>query len=387
MALHVLGHVEADQLDAHAVGELARDLGLADAGRAAEQEVADRLLRVAEARARHLDRGGERVDRLVLAEHHRLQVAVEVGERAAVVGRDAARRDARDLGDDVLDLGLADDLLLLGLGRDALRRAGLVDDVDRLVGQVAVVDVLGRELGRRGERVGRVLDAVVRLEAGLQPLQDLDRFLDRGLDHVDLLEAARERVVLLEHAAVLDVGGGADALQLAVGERRLEQVGGVQRAARGGAGADHGVDLVDEQDRVRVVDQLLEHRLQALLEIAAVLGAGEQRAHVERVDGGLLQQLGHAALDDAAREALGDRGLADAGFAHQQRIVLAPAAQRLDHALELPVAADQRIDLAGERLRVQVLRVVVERAVGGLGRVLLLGLLLGLALVRLRASW
>ena len=34
VALHVLGHVEADQLDAHGVGELARDLGLADAGRA-----------------------------------------------------------------------------------------------------------------------------------------------------------------------------------------------------------------------------------------------------------------------------------------------------------------------------------------------------------------
>ena len=56
VALHVLGHVEADQLDAEAVGELARDLGLADAGRAAEQEVADRLARIAEAGARHPDR-------------------------------------------------------------------------------------------------------------------------------------------------------------------------------------------------------------------------------------------------------------------------------------------------------------------------------------------
>ena len=49
VALHVLRHVEADQLDAQAVGELPRDLGLADAGRPAEQEAADRLLRVAEA--------------------------------------------------------------------------------------------------------------------------------------------------------------------------------------------------------------------------------------------------------------------------------------------------------------------------------------------------
>ena len=55
---------------------------------------------------------------------------------------------------------------------------------------------------------------------------------------------------------------------------------------RGRAGADQGVDLVDEEDRVRLVLQLLEHALQALLEVAAVLGAGQQRAHVQRIDGG-----------------------------------------------------------------------------------------------------
>src|SRR5439155_1526822 len=41
--LHVLGHVEADQLDAHAVGQLPRHLRLADAGGSREQEVAYRL--------------------------------------------------------------------------------------------------------------------------------------------------------------------------------------------------------------------------------------------------------------------------------------------------------------------------------------------------------
>jgi len=46
------------------------------------------------------------------------------------------------------------------------------------------------------------------------------------------------------------------------------------------------------------------------------------------------------------------------------------------HALELSVAADQRVDLASERQRVQVLRVVVERAVRGLGLAFLVDLLL-----------
>ncbi len=145
------------------------------------------------------------------------------------------------------------------------------------------------------------------------------------------------------------------------------------------------MDLVDEQDRVRIVHELFQHRFEALLEVAAVLGAGEQRAHVERVHRRLGEQVGDVALDDAPGETFRDRGLADAGFADQQRVVLAPAAERLHHALEFRGAADQRVDLAGERERVQVLGVVVERAVGSLGLAFLLGVLVGaFALRRLR---
>ena len=49
-----------------------------------------------------------------------------------------------------------------------------------LSGRVPVVDVARRELGRGGEGVGGVLDAVVRLEAALQAFQDLDRLVHRG---------------------------------------------------------------------------------------------------------------------------------------------------------------------------------------------------------------
>ena len=49
MRLHVLGHVEAHQLDAQLQRELLGDLGLADAGGTCEQEIADRLVRIAQA--------------------------------------------------------------------------------------------------------------------------------------------------------------------------------------------------------------------------------------------------------------------------------------------------------------------------------------------------
>ena len=360
VALHVLGHVETDQFDAQDVGQLLGHFGLAHAGGAAEQEAADRLVGLAQARAGHLDGSGQGVDGRLLAEHHALQVAVQGLELAAVVVADRGRWDARDLCDDLFDLIAGDGLLLLALGQDALRGTGLVDHVDGLVGQVAVVDELGRQLGRGLQRTQRVLHVVVVLEAALEALQDLDRLLDRRLDHVDLLEAPRQRRILLEDATVLGEGGRADALHRAVAQGRLEQVGRIQRAARRRTGTDQGVDLVDEQHRAGLVLQLLEHTLETLLEVTAVLGARQQRTHVQRIDGGGRQHFGHVALGDAPGQAFGDRRLAHAGFAHQQRVVLAAAAQDLDHAFHFMVAADQRVDLAVLGLLVQVLGELVQ---------------------------
>ena len=73
------------------------------------------------------------------------------------------------------------------------------------------------------------------------------------------------------------------------------------------------------------------------------------------------EHLRHVAHDDAARQALGDGRLADAGIADEQRIVLLPAAQHLDGALDLRPAPDQRIDAAGPRLLVEVDAIGLER--------------------------
>src|SRR6185437_6462647 len=78
--------------------------------------------------------------------------------------------------------------------------------------------------------------------------------------------------------------------------------------------------------------------------------------------------------DDALGEPLGDRGLADAGFADEQRVVLLPAAQYLDRAVDLGIAPDHRIDLAVAGLLVEVDAIGLERLA------LLLGILVALGL-------
>jgi len=107
--------------------------------------------------------------------------------------------------------------------------------------------------------------------------------------------------------------------------------------------------------------EFLEHLLQPLLEVAAIAGSREQRAHVEREHGCRGQHFRHLAVDDAFRKPFRDRGLADAGFADEQRVVLLPAAQHLDGAVDLGIAPDHRIDLAVARLLVEIDAVGIER--------------------------
>jgi hypothetical protein len=161
--------------------------------------------------------------------------------------------------------------------------------------------------------------------------------------------------------------GGADGVQLAAAQHRLQHLRRVH-GALAGAGADDGVELVDEQDdgAVRVGD-LLEHGLEPLLELAAILGAGHERAHVEREDLLVLQPFGHVAADDALRQPFDDGRLADAGLADEHRVVLGAAREHLDDAAHLLVAADDGIELALLGELGQVAAVAGERLVGGLG--------------------
>jgi len=101
-----------------------------------------------------------------------------------------------------------------------------------------------------------------------------------------------------------------------------------------------------------------------LFEIAAILGSREQRAHVEHVHLAPREDFGYLAFDDAPCETLGDGRLADARFAHEEGIVLAPPAQRLDDAFDLALAADQRIDFAHQRLGVEIERIRLESSAG-----------------------
>ena len=405
MLLAVLRHVELDQavlVAEEELGERLGQLGLTDTGRAGEDERATGAARVLQAGAGAPDGLGERLDGVVHADDPLVQLVLHVEQAAGLLLGQLEHGDAGrggehlgdqllvDLGDDVHVAGLPLDLalgllvaqvllvvaqprgllevlpvdgrlLLAHDGRDALvelaqvrrcghpadaqSRARLVDEVDRLVREEAVVDVAVGHVGRRDERGVRDGDAVVRLVAVAQALEDLDRVGQRGLGDLDRLEAALERGVLLDVLAVLVERRRADDLQLAAGEHGLEDGGRVDRAL-GRTGADEGVDLVDEQHDVAAGADLLEDLLQPLLEVTAVAAAGDERAEVEGVELLVLEGLGHLAAHDVLGQALDDGGLADAGLADEDGVVLRAAREHLHDPLDLLLAPDDRVELA-----------------------------------------
>ena len=254
------------------------------------------------------------------------------------------------------------------------RGGGFVDQVDGLVGQEAVADVAMRERGRGHN--GGVLDAhvVVRFVAILEPAQNRDSVFNVGLADVDDLETALEGGVLLDVLAVFIQRGCADGTQFAARQGGLEHVAGVD-GALGSACADQRVQLVDEENdfAVRFFD-LLEHGLEAVFKLAAIFCAGEHGAEVKRDDALVAQALGHVAGDDAAGEAFDDGGFAHAGFANEDGVVLGAAAQDLNDAADLFVAADDGVELAAAREFGQVLGVFFQ------GLELAFGILIGNAL-------
>ena len=257
----------------------------------------------------------------------------------------------------------------LGLGVDLHldARGSLVDKVDGLVGQEAVGDVAVGQLGRSHDgRVGD-LHAVVDLIAFLQAAQDGDGGFHRRLAHQHFLEAALQGGVLLDVLAVFVQGGGAHAVQLAARQCRLEHVAGVHGTVAL-AGAHHGVDLVDEDDGAAFIrSDVLEHGLQAFLELAPILGTGQQCGHVQRQHALVLQRIGHFAIDDALGQPLDDGGLAHTGLADQHGVVLGATLQDLDGAPDLVVTADDRVELARAGPLGQVQRVFLQRLALALG--------------------
>jgi hypothetical protein len=88
----------------HELGQRAGQLRLADAGRAEEQERADRAVRVGQPGAGATQRVGDGLDGLLLADDAAVEALLHVDELLDLALDQPGHRDARPLADDLGDL-------------------------------------------------------------------------------------------------------------------------------------------------------------------------------------------------------------------------------------------------------------------------------------------
>ena len=193
-----------------------RRLGLADAGRAEEDERADRSLRVLQAGTRAADGAGDRLDRVLLADDPVVQRRFHLQEPLGLLAGDAHQRDARPHRDDLRDVLFRDIrlvrlLLFLPLALhlvDAVAQALLA--ILQLLRHIEVVRILGGFLLalEGGEHALRLLQ-VRRRDGAVHP-----HARARLVDQVDRLV----RQEPIRHVARGEIGGG---LQRLVGDLQL----------------------------------------------------------------------------------------------------------------------------------------------------------------------
>ena len=234
----------------------------------------------------------------------------------------------------------------LGVNLRTDHGAGLIDEIDGLVGKLTVRNVTAGEHNGLDQCGIADTHTMVHFKAFLQAAQDGDGVLDARLVDHDGLEPALKGGILLDVLAVLINGCCADAVQFASGQHGLKQVARVH-GAFGLARADNGMQLVDEEDDLSLtLFDFLQNGLETFLELTAVLGTGDERTHIKSVELVSLEVLGYVALENTESQAFHNGRLANAGLTDEDGVVLGAAGQDADHAADFLVTADDRIELA-----------------------------------------
>ena len=151
-----------------------------------------------------------------------------------------------------------------------------------------------------------------------------------GLLDLHPAEPPLEGGVLLDVGAELLVGGRADHLQLARASTGFKML-----AASMAPSAAPAPTMVWNSSTNRmtppVPHQFFQQAFEALLKVAAVLGAGHQAGHIQCQQPPAFEGSGHLPRRDALGQPLGQGGLAHAGLPHQAGVILLPPAEDLDH--------------------------------------------------------
>ena len=209
-------------------------------------------------------------------------------------------------------------------------------------------------------------DTVMRFVSTLEPAEQLDALVARGLINLNGLKPSIEGGVGLKVLTVFIEGRGTNDRDLATGEGGLKNVRGIERATLGPPRTHEGMDLIDKEHDARLTRRLFDDLAQALLKGAAVLGARHKRTHRQLNNLETLELLGALSICEALGHTLDHGGLAHAWVAEEQGIGLEASHERLHDRAHLFLAPNDLWELSVGRELAEVPTLLIERGCGGL---------------------
>ena len=227
---------------------------------------------------------------------------------------------------------------------DACAGASFIEDVNCLVWQEAILDIAARKHNSSLNSSLGVVDVVVLLVAVLKSVNNRNGVVVVWLADVDRLETPLKCSVLLDMFTVLFCRSCADDLDFSTRQRRLKD-GRSVNGALCGAGANDGVNLVNEEDVILGFLQLSNNLLHAVLKLTAILGTSYQTCQVKRPNLLSAQDVRDVAGCNELSQALNNGGLTNARIAQDKWVVLLTAGKNLHDTLNLAVTTDDRVKL------------------------------------------
>ena len=227
---------------------------------------------------------------------------------------------------------------------DASASTSLIKDVNCLVWQEAVLNVAARKHNGSLDSSLGVVDVVVLLVAVLKTVDDRNGVVVVWLADVDRLETPLKCSVLLDMFTILFCRSCTNDLDFSTRQRWLQDGRGVDGALCG-AGANDGVNLVNEEDVILGFLQLSNNLLHAVLELTAILRTCYQTCQVKRPNLLSAQDVRDVAGCNELSQALNNGGLTNAGIAQDKWVVLLAAGKNLHDTLNLAVTANDRVKL------------------------------------------
>jgi len=121
------------------------------------------------------------------------------------------------------------------------------------------------------------------------------------------------------------------------------------------------MSFVDEHnDRLRGRLHFIDHTFQSAFEFTFDTGTGLQQPEIERTNRHVSKRFRYIALRDTKGKTLHNRGLTDAGFTCEDRVVLTTTCQDVNDLPDLEIAAENRVDLTSASFCRQVLGKLIK---------------------------